>query len=943
MEKDISVEILSDIIVYMKYAKYLSEKKRRETWYELVTRNKEMHIKRFPQLKKEIEDAYKYVYDKKVFPSARSLQFAGKPIELNNARLFNCSYLPMDHPDAFSELMFLLLAGCGVGYSVQKHHIAKLPNIVIPKKTRRFLVADSIEGWAEAVKVLINAYFGQRKALPIFDFRDIRPKGTPLKTSGGKAPGYQPLAVALHQVRMILESHQTGERLTPLEVHTINCYLSDAVLSGGIRRSAMICLFSFDDYEMRTCKFGNWWETNPERGRANNSAVIDRSRVTEEDFTDYWKLVKDSNSGEPGFFFTNNVEMGLNPCCLTGENKIRTIFGDMTIEDAYDKHVSRFVSSNGAVVDGKVFFTGVKPVLQIKTGSTSDYTTFRTTPDHKFMTVNKQVVEAKDLKGCRLMPFFELKEISKSLATKYGFVFGDGSFRKNSKEFKNFSVSFSPEKDAEVKLLFEKTGWSKSPMSYTVNVTYDEMQEFGINTTERCFERTFPHIEDDAELCDFLTGLYSADGCVIKGHRVALKTTSIKAVEGILAALKRIGIKHAYCTTNKPTKISWPNGDYVSKESYDVNISREEDIITFANKISFIQGYKVVDLVDLIKTKAPYVFSVKEDDTALVYDFSLFSENHWGVINGCVVHNCEISLYSTQFCNLSTINVSDIETQEEFNNRARAASFIGTLQAAYTNFHFLRDEWIEQTEKEALIGVSMTGTASSRVMDLNFKEAAEEVKKENEKTASKIGINSAARTTCQKPEGTLSNVCGTSSGVHAWHSQYYIRRVRVNKEEPIYQYLVSNHPELVEDDRFKPAEQAVISIPIKAPENAVFRDETALQFLSRFLKLQKNWVRNGHRAGDNFNNISATLTIKDNEWDRVGKWLWENREHYTAISVLPYDGGTYVQAPFEEITKEKYEEMVKHLKKVDLTKIVEEKDNTTLKENVACGGGACEL
>ena len=155
---DVSNRILSDITVYMKYARYLPEKQRRETWDELVTRNKKMHIKKYPALRQEIESAYKYVYEKKVLPSMRSMQFGGKPIEVAPNMIYNCAYLPIDHVFAFNECMFLLLGGTGVGFSVQKHHVEKLPEIQGPstKRTRRYLIADSIEGWADAVKVLMN-------------------------------------------------------------------------------------------------------------------------------------------------------------------------------------------------------------------------------------------------------------------------------------------------------------------------------------------------------------------------------------------------------------------------------------------------------------------------------------------------------------------------------------------------------------------------------------------------------------------------------------------------------------------------------------------------------------------------------------------------------------------------------------------------------------------
>jgi ribonucleoside-diphosphate reductase alpha chain len=610
-------KILSEITTFMKYAKYLPKKQRRETWKELVDRNKAMHLEKFPKLEKEIEAAYEFVYDKKILPSMRSLQFAGKPIQINNARLYNCCFLPINHTDAFSEVMFLLLSGTGVGYSVQKNHVEQLPPINKPVKSRRYLVGDSIEGWADAVKMMVEAYM-KGKALPIYDFSDVRPKGALLLTSGGKAPGPEPLKDALHNIQKIFDRKQNGQQLTTLEVHDILCFIADAVLSGGIRRSAMISLFDLDDDDMLTCKFGNWWETNPQRGRSNNSAVIVRHKIEKEVFLDLWKKIEMSGSGEPGFFFTNDANWGLNPCA-------------------------------------------------------------------------------------------------------------------------------------------------------------------------------------------------------------------------------------------------------------------------------------------------------------------------------------EISLRPFQFCNLTTINAGDIKDQDDFNARAKAAAFIGTLQASYTNFHYLRDIWKKTTEKEALIGVSMTGIASGTVLELNMKEAANVVKEENARVAELIGTNKAARTTTVKPEGTSSLVLGTSSGIHAWHNDFYVRRIRVGKNEGIYQYLADNHPEIVEDEFFKPKQQAVISVPQKAPKGAITRQESALDLLGRTSKVWKEWVKAGHRKGENKNNVSVTVTIKPDEWVGVGEWMWDNRENFTALSVLPYSDHSYMQAPFEDITEEQYKEMVGHLHKIDLTKVVEVEDNTDLSGEIACGGGGCEV
>ena len=610
-------QILSDVTVHMKYARHRSDLSRRESWEEIVDRNKEMHLKKFPHLSDEINEVYQMVYDKKVLPSMRSLQFAGKPAEINNARMFNCSFLPIDDIKSFSEIMFLLLSGCGVGFSVQNHHIDKLPEIVIPTRERRYLINDSIEGWADAVHVLMKSYL-KGGARPRFDFRDIRQKGEQLVTAGGKAPGPEPLKEVLFNVQKILDRKKAGDKLTSVECHDIACHLADAVLSGGIRRAALISLFDFDDEAMLTCKFGNWWETNPQRGRANNSAVILRHKITESEFMGLWGKVEASNAGEPGFIFSNDKDYGTNPCA-------------------------------------------------------------------------------------------------------------------------------------------------------------------------------------------------------------------------------------------------------------------------------------------------------------------------------------EIALRPYQFCNLCEINATDIVDQDDFNARSKAAAFLGTLQASYTDFHYLRDVWKKTTEKEALIGVGITGIASGKLDSINLEEGAKMVIKENERVAKLLGIKKAARATTVKPSGTSSLVLGSSSGIHAWHDNYYIRRIRVGKNESIYTYLSLYHPELLEDDFFNPSQQAVISVPQSAPEGAKTRSESTFDLLERTRRFNMEWVRPGHRSGQNFNNVSCTINIKAGEWKQVGEWMWNNRNDYTAMSCLPEDLGSYKQTPFSTITKEEFEELSKGLSNIDLTRVVEVNDSTNLMEQVACSGASCEI
>jgi ribonucleoside-diphosphate reductase alpha chain len=312
--KDLGLEALSKITIFSKYAKYNSELQRRETWDEIVDRYQAMLVKKFPKLEVVIVENAQFIREKKILPSMRALQFAGPAMEVNNARGYNCCYLPIDSIHGFSETMFLLLGGTGVGYSVQKHHVAKLPEIKKPGKARNYLIEDSIMGWADAIKVLMKAYI-EGAFMPKFDFRAIRQKGARLITAGGKAPGPEPLKICIAHVQAILDRKQEGEKLSPLECHDILCHIANSVLSGGIRRSAMISLFSHDDEEMITCKYGNWWELNEQRGRANNSAVLKRGEMMEREFFDLWNRIELSGSGEPGIYWTNNLEWGTNPCC----------------------------------------------------------------------------------------------------------------------------------------------------------------------------------------------------------------------------------------------------------------------------------------------------------------------------------------------------------------------------------------------------------------------------------------------------------------------------------------------------------------------------------------------------------------------------------------------------------------------------------------------------
>jgi hypothetical protein len=942
MSQDLSTDILSQIIIYMKYSKFLPDKQRRETWEEIVDRNMQMHIRRYPKIKLEIEEAFQFVKDKKVLPSMRTLQFSGKPIEISPNRAYNCSYLPVDSWESFHETMFLLLGGSGVGFSVQKQHISKLPIIKKPtKRKRRYLIADSIEGWSDTIKVLMRAYFNGESD-PDFDYSDIRAKGTLLKTSGGKAPGPQPLKDAVYNIRKILDLKEQDSKLTPLEAHDIMCFIANAVLSGGIRRSAMISFFSLDDLEMLECKFGNWYELNPQRARANNSAVVLRHKIKKAQFKDLWKKVRASGSGEPGIFFSNNSDMLGNPC----QPEWATVLTPQGIKQFKDIGIGSIIWSGKQWTKvTKKWSTGIKPVNAYRTTAG----VFYGTENHRVVSHGEkiEVQYAESIDVCTGQLLSETNILNPQDIMD-GLVIGDGSVHEASSNLVYLCVGtndYDYHNDEDVKSLFRVKRPGLGDYAWKIDTTISNVEL--PKTYERSVPERFRLNASSDVIRGFLRGLYSANGSVVR-NRVTLKASSKTVIIQVQEMLSAIGIK-SYYTTNKSKDVVFENGEYTCRESYDLNISTDRN--KFAELIGFIQKYKTEKLTNILKvnstrTKTTYdIVSVDHISTEEVFDLTVEADEHTYWTGGLLVSNCvEVSLRAFQFCNLCSINTLDIKDQIDFNTRAKAAAFIGTLQAGYTNFHYLRDIWRETTEKEALLGVSLAGVASGTVLKLNLTKAAKIIKNENRRVAKLIGINPAARLTCEKPDGTTSLVLGCSSGAHAWHSEYYMRRVTVNKAESIYTYLANKLPDLVEDDLFRPELEAKIMVPIKAPQQALFRTEPASALLSRVKLLSETWIKPGHVSGQNTHNVSATISVKDDEWDSVGEWMWANRKHYNGLSVLPMDLGTYVQAPHEEITKEQYEALLPKLKEIHLSKIKEFQDTTDLKGEVACGpNGACEV
>jgi ribonucleoside-diphosphate reductase alpha chain len=602
-------KLLSDIAFFRTYSA-ITEDGKKETWEEVCDRYENMLLEKYPQMLTTIYGAMAHVRAKRVLPSMRALQFAGSPILRENARLYNCSFLNITCFKDFADSMYLSACGTGVGYSVQRRHIEQLP-VIDEGSVAKFVIADNRERWADSLLFLLKNPQLQ------FDYSNIRPAGTKLST-GGTASGYKHLETCHERTRKIL-MEAVGRQLRPIEVHKIMTYIADAIVAGGVRRSAMICLFDRNDEEMLNAKSGQWWLENPSFARANNSAVLPRGETTREEFDSIMDACYRSQAGEPGVFWTNDLDWGTNPCA-------------------------------------------------------------------------------------------------------------------------------------------------------------------------------------------------------------------------------------------------------------------------------------------------------------------------------------EIALRSRQFCNLTEINVAAAEDKHVLRSMVWAAAVLGTLQAGFTDFGYIHPDWSKNAQEDALLGVGMTGQAEKP--DLMTAETlsnyADYMKSVNAMVADLIGINHAKRIGTVKPSGTTSTVLGTTSGIHAAHAPYYFRRIRIDKTDPVAKYLKTVLPEdAIEHSLWEP-QNDIIKLPVKM-DGITRHDETALQLAERAKMVRNSWITHSHREGQNYHNVSLTINYKSNEEKELTDWMWDNREYYGGISLLPFSDATYANAPFEDCTEEQYNELESRLPIVDLSAVQYEEKDDGRASSAACEGGLCEI
>lgn len=740
---------IGDYIFISKYARTVNGKK--ETWDQSVDRVMDMHYRHLADdmaikegNEKEIDSYLKFAErlyrDQVILGAQRALQYGGDSLLKNHSRNFNCTGSYIDRIEFFQELMHLLLCGAGAGYSVQRVHTEKLPKLKgVDEKSDpvNIVIDDSIEGWAFAVGEVVKVHYLNLPSIN-FDYSLIRPKGSFI-SGGFKAPGPEPLKKCIEKLNKVLRKIK-GRKATPFELHRMACIIADAVISGGIRRSALLCQFDADDEEMLNCKTGNWFSEYPELARANNSAVI-LPNTPKETYDKIFKSIKEF--GEPGLVFLSHKDVVYNPCCFTGDTMLLTSEGYRKFCEVAswsvrkDEYPLLLINKDGEKKSGRVWSNGYKHVIRLTFDSGRR---IECTPDHRFMLQDGLECIASNLIGKIVKGF-------------------DG-------------------------------------------------------TDSKCIE-----IMDSGNI--------------------------------------------------------------------------EE-----------------------------------------VYDFEILDEEHWGVVNGLIAHNCEVGMFPKfrnkdgvhesgfSFCNLTEINGSRIKMREQFLDACKGAAILGTIQASYTNFKVLSPVSRKIAERDALIGVGITGMCENPeiLFDPQLQEeGARVVKETNRRVADLIGINHAARTTVIKPSGNSSQLLGcTSSGIHKFHFKRFIRNIQAANTEQALQHVKEVNPVMVRPSVYNKEGESVISFPVELDDNVLTsEDSSALDFLKLVKLTKEHWIE----VGTNFDhpfykeypemkdlrmNVSNTCTVRDEEWEEVREYVWKNRDVFSGISFLPKGGDLiYPQAPYTSVLDEK--------------------------------------
>lgn len=906
---------MREFVYYRTYSKWLETKNRREVWSETVERY--MNFMKNSLGDKLTSDEYNEVHTsilcQDVVASMRLFQFSGPAAERCNVCVYNCAFTAPECFKDLADIMYISMSGTGMGFSVEATHVNKFPviqSVKFPLTVHNYIIADSKEGWCDAFEFALNTWYEGEDVK--FDYSNLRPAGARLKTMGGRSSGPQPL-IDLMEFTKDTINRRRGHKLTTLDLYDIICKIGQIVVSGGVRRSALISLSDLRDSEIRDAKKGAFWTNNSQRSMTNNSAVYNE-KPTMIEFMNEWLSLAESGTGERGIFNRGDLakviperrvialgddinHVGCNPC-VTADTWVQTIEGPRQVLDLIGVKTELIVNGTLHLTDG-FYFTGVKEVYELKTKRGHS---LKLTSNHKLCKViNKEDNNNDEINKENWVELKDLKvgdEISLSNHRSLNEWKGAGSF---------------------------VDGWVVGEAVATDNFKY-LCNKYGVNG-----KSNFTPITEKTS-SNFQRGLikaFVAHSSYVKDNKYYIMSKNLNHLECLQRMLARMGVQSAFLLFTG------------QKVSHTLVISNDNIIIfnrlmEYSNKDTTptSENHNLENFVDTIAS-ITYVGEEK------VYDVTV-NDVHEFCANGIRAHNCgEILLKPMQFCNLSEVVCRAEDNLVSLMRKARVATIIGTYQSSLTDFKYINPKWKQNQEHERLLGVSLTGQWDCDAVrsEYAFKQLRDYCVTINAEYAKRFGINQSTSVTTTKPSGTVSQLTNASSGIHPRFSKYYIRRIRISATDPLLKLMRDQgypcHPEVGQSEEH--ANTFVLDFPVKSPEGSVcVNDIGAIEQLEYWKSVKINYTEH---------NPSVTIYIKPNEWLKVGQWIWDNWEYITGLSFLPYSDHVYQLAPYEAITEEQYEKFKSKLNKIDFSKLVyyELTDSTDVKREVACAGGVCEL
>lgn len=921
-------KILSDITVFSKYARYIPEKQRRETWEEVAERNKQMHLSKFPNLKETIDDVYELVKERKVVPSMRSAQFAGKAIEINPTRMYNClsrdtTFVTKEGVKSFEdfedgdEVTVLSQDGSWNKAKVRSYGEQDLYELTFKRgRSTQIVKATNNHRWilhdrSETTSLKVgDSLIGFTNIFSEFEYDDSDPMerlywaygyiygdGTRVKDKDGTHK-YSMVRLCGSDLKYKYRFEEIGFKTS-----------TSSSLNGDF--------IAYTGSYLKTLPDPNVDDPNLIRAFVRGYLDADGAKIRDNTSPGLFKGIQTSSKNSMSFIEKVFPVAGVfvSSCRdLTGQ---KTPFAPDGRRETKNYNLFHHVSK-----------TNMRQVLKSKTLIGKEEVWCLEVENTKNFVLGNGLVTG----NCSFLPVDHPKAFSE---TMFLLLSGTGvGYSVQRKDIRHLPVVKKYLTQPTQRYLIQDSiiGWAEAIRvlmegyftGRRYRFDYRDIRPKGAELVTSGGKAPGP---DPLKKCiESITALMDS---VVEQGGTKLQPIEVHDIQCMIAdAVLAGGIRRAAMISlfdhDDEEMLTCKSGQWWVETPYRARANNS------AVLVRGIHGAREFNRV----------FDALQASNAGEPGFYWTSDQDMGT-NPCV----EIALNPFQMCNLTEINAATVESQEDLEERAWAATVLGTLQASYTDFHYLRPIWQETTEREALLGVSLTGVASLDLDQFDWEKVNNLIKNTNKELAGLIGINESARITCIKPSGTSSLVLGTPSGVHAAFSNYYIRRMRLNKNESLYTHMAIHHPELIEDEQFDPLNTAVLSVPQMFNGTTITRaDETAVDFLNRVKKLNQLWVHPGHNYGANTHNISATVNVKEDEWDQVRSWMWENREFYNGLSILPYDGGSYVQAPFEEITKEKFHDLCENLRDgFNPESVVEMYDLTDINGTVACGPGGCEV